>query len=192
MHHLNKMREGCGKRKVAFMTPTRHLTTQQRKELQQYIPGIRAVDITGKSDKAMQPLVQSDEVDVIVCTAGKLLQELRKGTKITDFSLVVADEGHHAGHCSGYTYIMEIYIRLKVEDGVKSLPQAIGMTAFPGAGKGKTSDSVLDHLESLCATLNATAGIFTVRKNVDELEAIHNSPKTLELNGIQMMNSLYV
>ena len=181
MQHLNKRLEEGGKVKVAFVTPTRHLTSQQKKKLEKYISEIRAETITGASGKPMHPLVQSSGVDVVVCTAGKLRQELKtESIKITDFSLIVFDECHHAGRPSNYSDIMEFLIRLKLTDGSAHLPQMLGMTASPGAGKSKTSteEAVLDHQISLCATLNATAGIIAVRQNTKELESVCNEPRT--------------
>ena len=178
VNHLKQMKEKCRQGKVAFVTPTRQLTFQQKTQLQQYIPGIMAVDITGANSQPMYPLLQSDLVDVIVCTAGKLRQELKtKGIQITDFSLIIADECHHTGRPSNYTDAMEFYIRLKHTD-CAHLPQVVGMTASPGAGRGKANIvTVRDHHVSLCANLDAMAGIVIVRRNVDELERIRNDPK---------------
>ena len=185
MHHLNKMLQEGRIGKVAFVTPTRQLTFQQKTQLQDYIPGIRAVEITGASVQPMLPLVHSDEVDVIVCTAGKLRRELKvKAVKITDFPLIVADECHHAGRPSNYSDIMEFYIRFKLTEPVSaepslSLPQVVGLTASPGAGRGKSNIStVIEHHKSLCATMDATAGIVTVGKNTAELERVRNAPKS--------------
>ena len=181
MQHLNKRLEEGGKGKVVFVTPTRHLTSQQREKLEEYIPGIRAVTITGASSQPMQPLIRSSEVDVVVCTAGKLRRELKtESIKITDFSLIVFDECHHAGRPSNYSDIMEFLIRFKLTYGSAHLPQVLGMTASPGAGKSKTSteEAVQDHQISLCATLNATAGIIVVRHNTNELESVRNEPIT--------------
>ena len=185
MHHLNKMLREGRKRKVAFVTPTRQLTFQQKTKLQEYIPGIRVVEITGASGRPMYPLVQSDEADVIVCTAGKLRQELKtKAITITDLSLIVADECHHAGRYSNYSDIMEFYIRSKFANPPAALlPQVVGLTASPGAGRGKSNIvTVKDHQLSLCAAMDATSGIVTVEKNVAELESYRNAPKScLEL-----------
>ena len=185
MHHLNKMLQEGRKGKVAFVTPTRQLTFQQKTQLQEYIPGIRAVEITGANCRPMHPLVHSDEINVIVCTAGKLRRELKvKAVKITDFSLIVADECHHAGRPSNYSDIMEFYIRFKLTEPVSaepslSLPQVVGLTASPGAGRGKSNIStVIEHHISLCATMDATAGIVTVGKNTAELERFRNAPKS--------------
>ena len=194
MHHLNKMLQQGRKGKVAFVTPTRQLTSQQKKKLQEYIPGIRAVDITGASGKSMHPLVQSSGVDVIVCTAGKLRRELKtKAIEITDFSLIVADECHHAGRHSNYSDIMEFLVRLKLTGKPVQLPQVVGMTASPGAGKGKTMATALDHQLFLCGTLNATAGITAVQQNIKELESVRNEPRSyLEVQDERSPNDPFV
>ena len=179
MQHLNKRLEEGGEVKVVFVTPTRHLTSQQREKLKEYIPRIRAVTITGASRQPMHPLVQSSGVDVIVCTAGKLRRELKtKAIEITDFSLIVADECHHAGRHSNYSDIMEFLVRLKLTGKPVQLPQVVGMTASPGAGKGKTMATALDHQLFLCATLDATAGITAVQQNIKELETVRNEPRS--------------
>ena len=178
MHHLKQMWEKGRRGKVAFVTPTRQLTFQQKVQLQKYVTGLMAVEITGASGSPMHPLIQSDQVDVIVCTAGKLRRELKnKCVQITDFSLIVADECHHAGRPSNYTDVMEFYIRQKLVSSASHLPQMVGMTASPGAGKGRGELSkVIDHQISLCATLNATSGIKTVSRNIGELHKYHVTP----------------
>ena len=181
MYHLNKMLREERKRKVAFITPTRQLTFQQKTKLQEYVPGIRVVEITGASGRPMHPLVQSDEADVIVCTAGKLRRELKtKEITITDLSLIVADECHHAGRPSNYSDIMEFYIRSKLAQPASTLlPQVVGLTASPGAGRGKSNIvTVMEHQLSLCATMDATTGIISVGRNVAELESVRNAPKS--------------
>ena len=194
MHHLNKMLREGRKRKVAFVTPTRQLTVQQKNMLQEYIPEIRAIDITGASDKPMNPLVRSEGIDVIVCTAGKLRRELKTdGVKITDFTLIVADECHHAGCPSNYSDIMEFHIKLKLAEP-SLLPQIVGMTASPGAGRGKSNIvTVMEHQLSLCATMDATTGIVTVGRNVAELERVRNAPKSsLEVKDERNSNELFI
>ena len=183
MNHLKQMKEKGKNGKVAFVTPTRQLALQQREQLQKYIQGIMAVDITGASGHPMQPLIQNELVDVIVCTAGKLRQDLKTdGTciHISKFSLVVVDECHHAGRPSNFTDALEFYIREKHTNPSSSccLPQVIGMTASPGAGKGKNASlcTALEHQMSLCSTLDATDGIVTVKTNVVQLERFRNDP----------------
>ena len=182
MHHLKRLQKELRKGKVAFVTPTRQLAHQQKQQLQQYIAGIMAVDITGASGHPMQPLIQSELVDVIVCTAGKLRQELKKENTpihITDFSLIIADECHHAGRPSNYTDALEFYIRAKHTTEISGhTPQIVGMTASPGAGKGKNASLVtaIEHQTSLCSTLDATSGIVTVNTNIEELNRFYNNP----------------
>ena len=66
-----------------------------------------------------------------------------KNIQVTDFSLIVADECHHAGRPSNYSDVMELYIKARLKMlttcSQTHLPQVIGMTASPGAGKGKTA-----------------------------------------------------
>ncbi|CAI8032563.1 Interferon-induced helicase C domain-containing protein 1, partial [Geodia barretti] len=205
MHHLNKMLKEGRRRKVAFVTPTRQLTFQQKKMLREYIPGMtRVLVITGASCQPMHPLVQGDEVDVIVCTAGKLRRELKtKAIEITDFSLIVADECHHAGRPSNYCDIMEFYIRSKLAMpastlpplfGGRPLPQIVGLTASPGAGRGKSNIvTVIEHQLSLCANMDATSGIVTVQRNAAELEEHRNSPrKYLEVGDERSPNDRFI
>ena len=68
MHHLKKMWEEGKQGKVAFITPTRQLAFQQCRQLQDYIPEVRAIENTGASGAPMHPLVESELVDVIVCS----------------------------------------------------------------------------------------------------------------------------
>ena len=204
MHHLNKMLREGRKRKVVLVTPTRQLTFQQKAKLQEYVPGIRVVEITGANCQPMHPLVQSDETDVIVCTAGKLRRELKtKAITITDISLIVADECHHAGRPSNYSDVMEFYIRSKLANPPPTLlphtvdtqlPQVVGLTASPGAGRGKSNIlTAVEHQLSLCATMDATAGILTVRKNVAELESVRNAPKSyLEVKDERDPNEAFI
>ena len=195
MHHLNKMLREGRKRKVAFVTPTRQLTVQQKNMLQEYIPGVRAIDNTGASGRPIYPLVRSESIDVIVCTAGKLRRELKTDSvKITDFTLIVADECHHAGRPSNYRDILEFHIRSKLTEPSLLLPQVVGLTASPGAGRGKSNiTTVMEHQLSFCATMDATAGIVTVGRNVAELESIRNAPKSyLEVKDDRNPNEAFI
>ena len=179
MHHLKRLYESGRPGKVVFITPTQQLTFQQKQKLQQYIPGITAVEITGAMGQPMNPLIRSIFVDVIVCTSGKLRQEIRiKRVHITDFTLIIADECHHAGRNSHYADIMEHYIKEKMAKTGSNLPQVVGMTASPGAGKGRhpTLEKIKDHHLRLCANLDATSGIKVVIDNAKELERYQNDP----------------
>ena len=210
--HLKRLR---GKGKVFFVVNKVILTHQQKVALENMIIGASVDEITGevtayrksslspadglgataaKSTNATR-LAQSKD-DIIVCTAGCLLNELKFGKlKITDISLIVIDECHHTRKNADYAKIMECYLTEKLNsdasaksrglphDEPRHLPQVVGLTATPGAEASLSA--TMDHLMSLCARMDAEGGIKIVHKNVDELEKHRNKPEfTLAvLNG---------
>ena len=117
--------------------------------------------------------------DIIVCTAGKLVNEI-KGSLVAfkDLALMVLDECHHARKNSPYAKLMEKYLEEKQKRGARDLPQVVGLTASPGAGDNPKleMDKTIDHLISLCALMDATGGIKVVRENVAELDRYTNKP----------------
>ena len=122
-HHLQK-RQNLEK-KVVFVVPTRPLAEQQAKELQKLIPGAKVEssigDEGGMTIKDVLP-----HSDVIVCTVGKLLNEI-KGSLVDfrDFGLMVLDECHHARKNSPYAKMMEKYLEEKQKSGARNLPQVV-------------------------------------------------------------------
>ena len=124
------------------------------------------------------------EADIIVCTAGKLLDSIKQG-KVTfnQISLIVMDECHHTKKESSQANIMRRYLEHRAEDASK-LPQVVGLTASPGAGENPDLDEkkTINHLVNLCAHMDATRGIVTVKKHLEELECYTNKPSfTLEV-----------
>ena len=122
-----------------------------------------------------------DNCDVIVCTAGKLLGELRSHSdriSISKVSLLVIDECHHVKKSSPEAQVMELYLEAKYSR--EKVPQVIGLTASPGAGDNPRLglEKTLDHLISLCALMDATSGIKMVKENFDELQSHTNKPDT--------------
>ena len=173
--HLNSEKFG----KVIFITPNQSLTVQQRNNLNKYVDGTCTEYVTGRSDGSIRNTLDDGCTNIIVCTAGKLHQELRKkDVSICDFTLIIADECHHATRQSNYCNIMEFYLKAKYE-GISGLPQIIGMTASPGAGRTKKPNirSAISHQMHLCATLDAKGGIQTVSNNVEEMKYFQNSPE---------------
>ena len=166
-------------KKVFFVVPTRPLAEQQAEELQRLIPGAKVVssvgDDAGMTIKDVLPLN-----DIIVCTAGKLVNEIVKDRLVTfnDLGLLVLDECHHARKNAPHAKLMETYLERKKERGAAGLPQVIGLTASPGAGENPTlkEDKTIDHLISLCALMDATSGIMVVRENVAELHQFTTKP----------------
>ena len=180
-HHFQKRQDLA--KKVVFIVPTRPLVVQQAKELQKLIPGAKVEssigDEGGMTIKDVLP-----HSDIIVCTAGKLVNEI-KGSLVAfrDLGLMVLDECHHARKSAPYAKMMEEYLEEKQESGARGLPQVVGLTASPGAGDNPNMemDKTIDHLISLCALMDARSGIKVVRENVAELDQYTNKP-TFTLN----------
>jgi ERCC4-related helicase len=216
--HLKRLK---GKGKVVFIVNKVILTHQQKVALEEMIVGAKVDEITGEvatyrksslspvgtggSSSTPAKLANSTD-DIIVCTAGCFLNELRcKKLKITSISLIIIDECHHTKKNADYAKIMEYYLREKMsskldqrdepagtnskeisktENGCLSTPtQVIGLTATPGAEANLSA--TMEHLMSLCARMDAIGGIKIVHKHAEELEKHRNKPKfTLAtLNG---------
>ena len=181
----NHLSQRQGKGKVVFVVPTQPLAKQQQKSLKDYIPSARVAcrigDDTGGSVRMAIP-----DHEVVVCTAGKLWDELRemndRSLKFTHFSLMVIDECHNTRKSSPQANVMIKYLKEKLKEGNISLPQVLGLTASPGAGDSRVPRlySTYDHLISLCARMDATEGIVSVRLNRSELEQ-HTNKSTSTL-----------
>ena len=190
--HLKRKMEGGKQGKVLFIVPTQHLAHQQKK-LEECIGRMKAVEVTGGTDETyVHPLIS--QVDAIVCTPGKLRHELyRKKIKMSQFSLIVLDECHHAaGLASHYGDVMEFYLIEKLSQlttsSTHSMPQVIGMTASPGAGKNRSPNlqKTIEHQITLCARIDATSGIKT--NDSEELRKYENRPLRL-VNVIECRKS---
>ncbi|XP_019860253.1 PREDICTED: probable ATP-dependent RNA helicase DHX58 isoform X2 [Amphimedon queenslandica] len=174
-HHLHKKRQEKMKGKVLFIVSTQQLAHQQNMRLREYISGIDVIDITG--DSYCQIHLTLSQVDIIVCTAGKLLGELNDNLiHISDITLLVLDECHHTSGRSPYADVMEHYL-LEKRDGHRT-PHVIGMTASPGAGRGRFPglEKAIDHQLRLCARVDATSGMKAVQENIAELRSFVPSP----------------
>ena len=183
-HHLQKRQHL--EKKVVFIVSTRPLAEQQAKELQRLIPGAQVEcsigDVGGMTIKDVLP-----HSDIIVCTPGKLVNEIKlKLVAFYNLGLMVLDECHHTRKSAPYAKLMERYLEEKQESGARGLPQVVGLTASPGAGENPNleMDKTIDHLISLCALMDATSGITVVRENVSELDHYTNKPtQTLKIHN---------
>ena len=185
--------------KVIFVVNKVPLVRQQKSALNEMIIGVKIEEVMGdvsQYKKAMLSTSLSEssstseeeeeeekdkfnihEHDIIVCTAGCLLNVLaKKNLSLSAISLLVIDECHNTHKKTDYAKIMEIYIQQKLS-GEKKLPQVMGLTATPGAGDSArpTISTVLDHMTTLCAALDSTGGIKTVQKNTAELNSFQRS-----------------
>ena len=194
--HLKRLQ---GKGKVLFIVNKVILTQQQKVALENMMNGAKVDEITGEvatyRKSSLSPgsatKMANSKDDIIVCTAGCLLNELKcRKLKITDITLIIIDECHHTRKNADYAKIMEYYLSEKMSsdkeelsrDG-RHLPQVVGLTATPGAGTSLSA--TMEHLMSLCARMDAVGGIKLVHKNLEELEKHRNQPEfTLAiLNG---------
>ena len=168
--HLKKGQEIGEERKVLFLVKTQQLAHQQKDQLEKYVNGARTAKVLGEGDQMLiAPILPT--MDLIVCTAGKILNELRyKTVNISQFSLLVVDECHHTVGSDQYSEVLEFYLEEKFQVTTK-IPQVIGLTASPGAGRGRspTLPKAISHQFLLCAHLDARCGIKVVTDNIDEL-----------------------
>lgn len=192
--HLQSLRPK-GRGKVIFVVNKVPLVQQQRNALQEMIHGAKLEEVSGGGSQHQKAVLSASLVesrsleeegeglnlnnDIIVCTAGCLFNELqKKKMPLSAISLLVMDECHNTRKNSNYARIMEMYIRAKMCNQEK-VPQVMGLTATPGAGDSgrPTIHTVLDHMTTLCAAMDATGGIKTVRKHVSELDSYQTTPE---------------
>ena len=182
--HLQKNQCNVNKPTVLFIVNTRPLAEQQKKEIKQFIPNARVGCSMGDGGPSVDELLTN--TDVIVCNAGKLLDSvIDKRRKVTfdQISLIVMDECHHVKKESCQANIMRRYLEHKAE-GASNVPQVIGLTESPGAGEhpGLDKEKTIDHLVNICAHMDATRGIVTMKKHQEELDHCTNKPSfTLEV-----------
>ncbi|XP_056005193.1 antiviral innate immune response receptor RIG-I-like isoform X2 [Ostrea edulis] len=167
--------------KVIFLVEQSALAEQQGKQCMTYLP-CKVKVITGESQRneRMKSLNEwIERRDLLVVTAQILLNALRDGTvNVTDFSLLVFDECHHANDNHSYNMIMNRYLDIKFQDDekAKNLPMIVGLTASVGAGKSTEDDKVKRHIEKVMANMDAEV-IVTVTENRLELAKFVTIPK---------------
>ena len=175
-NHMIKLRERghYANGNILFIVKTQQLAHQQQKTLTEYLKGLSITEITGETESSIY--LALPQVDIVVCTSGKLCSELDNNMiHLRSATLLVFDECHHAIGGDTYALILEYYLLAKQEG---THLQVIGLTASPGAGRGKypTLEKVLDHQTNLCARLDATSGFKCVQKYENELNFFVNSP----------------
>ena len=177
--HLKKGQEIGEERKVLFLVKTQQLAHQQKDQLEKYVNGARTAKVLGEGDQLhIGPIIPT--MDLIVCTAGKICNELRNKTVfISQFSLLVVDECHHTVGSDQYSEVLEFYLVEKFRAcATAKIPQVIGLTASPGAGRGRSPTllKAIGHQFLLCAHLDAHCGIKVVTDNIDELSHYTKQP----------------
>ena len=181
--HLEKNPRQRESPKVVMVVKTRLLADQQTDRLKEYIRGARVecsrgIEIENADHNSQLPSVKEALLhsDIIVCTAGKLVDGFKKGSvTMQDFSLLIMDECHNTNKGSNYAQIMHKYLEQKVGGECQlPLPQVVGLTATPGVGKnpGLNWEKEIDQLLTLCAHMDATSGIKCVREHIEELNRV--------------------
>ena len=177
--HLVKKTQAGTRGKVFFIVKTQQLAYQQKMKLEEYLDGVSVMEVTGETDISISSILP--QIDIVVCTSGKLRGELRGETiQLSVATLLVIDECHHTIGREPHGEIMEHYLLEKSTLG--NSPHVIAMSASLGAGRGKypTLYKAISHQKKLCAWLDATNGIKVVERNVEELNQLlpppsHNS-----------------
>ncbi len=164
----NKHKGNCH---VMFIVDKRDLAEQQTKEIEKCIPNAKVGAYIGESGTRVADSFKENNISV--CTAGKLLNELKRDLlDFSKFSMMVFDECHHTTGSHPYAELMKMYLEKKMDGELNSSMLIIGMTASPGAGENPTLDETktIDHLVKLMALLDAKGGIKMVRENSQELQ----------------------
>ncbi|XP_031562998.1 interferon-induced helicase C domain-containing protein 1-like isoform X2 [Actinia tenebrosa] len=143
---------------------------QQRACFEEYLTNYSISDISGSNSDVIPLHRRIQDNDVVVVTAGILMNAMvDKSVHITDITLLVFDECHHANKDHPYSQIMQAYLETKLYDlETKKLPQVVGFTASLGA---TTKEQVLQ----ICANMDAS-NISTVCKNTEELKLFSPQP----------------
>lgn len=162
-----------GRKLILFMVDKVHLATQQKDALKEYIYDAQLKAITGEDAASSKLVLSATIADVFVCTAGYVQHKMKYNMiDITDFSLIIIDECHHALKQHPYAQIMQYYLSKKMTQSVEAssnLPQIVGLTASPGAGGGVKVEAVCENLLDLCAQMDAVGGIHIVKRHKEEL-----------------------
>ncbi|XP_061171542.1 antiviral innate immune response receptor RIG-I-like isoform X2 [Saccostrea echinata] len=167
--------------KVIFLVEQSALAEQQGKQCMTYLP-YKVKVITGETQRNERMKTLNEWIerrDLLVVTAQILLNALRDGiVSVTDFSLMVFDECHHANDNHSYNMIMNKYLDIKFQEreNAKNLPMIVGMTASVGVGKASDEERAKRHIEKVMANMDAEM-IVTVTENRRELAQHVNIPQ---------------
>ena len=107
---LQKRKHDGNPGKVVFMVTTRTLAQQQKVEFNKMMPQA-SVECCIEDDGSTIKLLLKHK-DIIVCTAGKLLNELKEDkVHLEKISLIVIDECHHTVKQTPQAKVMGIYLK---------------------------------------------------------------------------------
>ncbi|XP_060565541.1 antiviral innate immune response receptor RIG-I-like isoform X2 [Ruditapes philippinarum] len=174
--HLNMPTEGGKKRRVVFMARNGILVEQQKNFISKRLPYANVQHLKGDTDEAMMLNAFLEDYDIFLFTPQILVNNLNKDVKsLSVFSLMVFDECHHTIRNQPYNTLMKKYL-LEKSNGIKNLPQIIGLTASIGTGRAKSEQDALEHIFNVCASLDVR-DLSTVEKHKDDLAKHVSIPK---------------
>ncbi|KAM9391862.1 ATP-dependent RNA helicase DHX58-like isoform 2-T3 [Pholidichthys leucotaenia] len=189
---------GGGKTRAAVYVAKKHLETRERarvlvlvneihlvnqhyeKEFSRFLGGDYTVSkVSGATDERHFFGLVVKKSNVIICTADILhncmmSKEEERHVELSDITLLIIDECHHTKKGTPYNKIMSVYVEKKLS-GEQPLPQILGLTASPGAGKAKSQEKAVEHILQICANLDSA--IVSTKNYIPELEEVVSRPK---------------
>ncbi|KAK7473371.1 hypothetical protein BaRGS_00035419, partial [Batillaria attramentaria] len=160
--------------RVVFLAPKIKLAEQQYHRFEHYFPASTYFRC-GRSRSSDEPFSQLlDTHRVFVLTPQCLVEAIQANeVLITDFSLIVLDECHHAIRKHPYKVLMDHYMNAKfgTESKESHLPQVIGLTASPGVGPAGNVEEAVDHLRELCSNMN-----------IEQMCTVENKSELMEMH----------
>ena len=110
-----------------FVVPTVTLVNQQLDQYKKYLPQLQSVGLQGDSNESLN--LRLPMYNVFVLTPQILLNALQNGDvkSLSEFTLIVFDECHHANKNHPYNGIMRCYFQEKQQRKV-NLPQVRRVT----------------------------------------------------------------
>ncbi|KAJ6669460.1 hypothetical protein lerEdw1_000008 [Lerista edwardsae] len=180
-HHFRNMPAGK-KGKVIFLATKVPVYEQQKKVFQEHFQrsNYTVAGICGGTAADAPVAMTIEGNDIIVMTPQVLVNCLNDQTlsSLSLFTLMIFDECHNTIGNHPYSILMSKYLDLKFDDPGAPLPQIIGLTASLGVGSAKNLTETVNHICTLCASLNAEC-ISTVRRNVKDLEEVICKPRKI-------------
>ncbi|CAK8690224.1 unnamed protein product [Clavelina lepadiformis] len=170
--------------KVIFLVPRVPLVEQQFNLFKKHLPEEEDMifKVTGEMSSSIPVHISVERHRVTIMTAQILLNIFNDGLMtISDISLLIFDECHHAVKSDPYSMIMNCYLDVMKENAsrtshlAKRLPQILGMTASPGMGKAKTMIKAEENIKTLMATLDITIAPTQVNETVGNLLQYRNT-----------------
>jgi ERCC4-related helicase len=176
-YNIRKKENALKAFKCVFLVPTRNLVHQQAASFRRAFSKDFIEEIDEKSNEfKIKEKFKLNEKYVFFMTPQKLVNALTSHLiSISDISILIFDECHHANLQHPYNVIMtEFYLREKLVS--KKLPLIVGLSASLGTGQ---NGSAVNHIFTLCSNMNCKI-ISYVKSDEDKKNLDENIPSPLE------------